>query len=270
MTTRTSHRRRSERNPAVNYLLAFLGSGILTVVGLGLFLRKPEALRPEAVASELDETVEKSGAPPDAKAPTYSDSVEFNDTSPAPEATPEPPESKKPLDLLSLVQLPRDATRGEWIRRERAIVSPSDTVAAILTVPVTVPESYELNLSLQRIEKNESFDIGIPIGESMAMIVFEGFDSKLSGLGVVSGKTLQGRPDVVRGPVFSSAVSQLVVRVTPRSIEVFCDGREIVDWQGDPRDLSIRKQFWKYQTGRLFLGSWKTGFLIHSATIQEL
>ena len=177
--------------------------------------------------------------------------------------------TSQPLDLLPLVDVARDAGQGRWIRIDEGLVSPPDAVAAMLTLPVDVPESYELDLTVQRTAGNESFNVGLPVGGSMAMLVIDGFGKSVSGLGVVSGQLLTDRSEAVSGQLLTSEPSVLRIQVTSSSIDVDCDGRAIVRWRGDPDELLIRDQFWKYQPGLLFLGSWSSEFLISKASISR-
>ena len=177
--------------------------------------------------------------------------------------------TSQPLDLLPLVDVARNARQGQWIRIDEGLVSPPDTVAAILNLPVDVPDSYELELTVQRVSGDESFNVGLPVGGSMAMLVVDGFGKSVSGLGVVSGQTLTARSEAVSGQLLTSEPSVLRIQVTTRSIDVDCDGQAIVRWRGDPDELSIREQFWKYEAGLLFLGSWSSEFLISQASIGQ-
>ncbi len=174
------------------------------------------------------------------------------------------------LDLMPLINLDRDATAGKWIRFENGIVTPPETPYALLVLPVEPPESYELKIAVQRTERDESLNIGLPVDESTGMLVIDGFGGLKTGLSAVGGVTLTDLPNVADGPILGPAVSEIVIRVTPESIHATCDGEVLVDWNGDPHDLSIRDAQWKYEPHTLFIGSWHAEFLIHEVSIRSL
>lgn len=179
------------------------------------------------------------------------------------------PVTAETLDLLPLIELPRDARQGHWVWLDDGIGSPPDVRGAILTLPCDVPDSYELTLTVERLGGVESFNVGLPVGDSMALVVMDGFGGTVSGLGVVSGQILPQRQDGYRGGLLDATPSEVAISVTPGSIQASCDGTRLIDWQGNSGDLTIRREFWDYQPDTLFIGSWESEFRISAATIRE-
>lgn len=176
----------------------------------------------------------------------------------------------EPVSVLPLIDLPRDAVKGEWTKNRVGLQTPSEVQGAMLRLPVEVPESYELTMTVQRLAGTESFNIGIPVGSSMALIVVDGFNSTVSGLEMVGGRLLTDRFDTLRSIVLTGKRQQLRIQVTPNSVHVDCDGREIVDWAGSPNQLMIRRQYWAYDRGRAFIGSWESSFEISDIALRKL
>ncbi|TWT40096.1 hypothetical protein KOR42_49910 [Thalassoglobus neptunius] len=126
-----------------------------------------------------------------------------------------------------------------------------------------------MHLRVQRAFGNESFNVGLPIGDSMGLLVIDGIGGNISGLGTIAGASLDQRSDAVTGSFLSSNPADIVINVTPNSIHVTCDNTTLVDWTGDPSTLEVRKQFWKVDKPKLFFGSWESEFIIRSATIRK-
>lgn len=209
------------------------------------------------------------------RAQAYFDSIEFHaepfiEEAEAVAERPRHAVGNSALDLMPLIDLDRDATTGKWIRFENGIVTPPETPYALLVLPIEPPASYELRISLQRTDRDQSLNIGLPVGESTGMLVIDGFEGLKTGLSVVGGVTLPDLPDVVDGPILGPDISEIVIQVTPQSIHATCDGDVLVDWNGDPHDLSIRDAQWKYEPHTLFIGSWHAEFLIHAISIRGL
>ncbi|MEZ6059514.1 MAG: hypothetical protein R3C19_04040, partial [Planctomycetaceae bacterium] len=114
------------------------------------------------------------------------------------------------------------------------------------------------------------FNVGLPVGESMTLLVIDGFGGRFSGLGVIANRILEGREDAYHGSLLTSNPAELVIRVTPTSVKVTCDGKQIVNWTGNASELTIRRQFWNYRDDAIFLGSWNSEFILRSATIRSL
>jgi hypothetical protein len=175
------------------------------------------------------------------------------------------------VDLLKEFEPQRDQVRGEFVLDSRGLTLPA-TQAALIEFPVSTPPSYRLELEAERTSGQDSLNLIVVVAERPVMIVLEGFEKKLSGLNVVNGRSANQNETTYRQPIFAAGrPTTIVCTVQGNHVVVRCDGKTVIDWQGDPSQLSLDKRYWKPRTpGQLAIGTWNTEFLITRCELSPL
>ncbi|MCA9059744.1 MAG: hypothetical protein KDA85_14655 [Planctomycetaceae bacterium] len=170
--------------------------------------------------------------------------------------------AQEPVELLPLIELSRDAIEGNWQRSGVAVISPP-VQAARLQIPHEFPDDYVLKLRVRRVAGNDSFNIGLPLGDGRHVVcVIDGYSGRSSSLSLVDGRAGDNNPTTIPGRVIHDSRSHdIVCRVEGNSIRIACDEREIIAWDGERTRLSLESRFWgEVPSRRLMIGAWLTEF----------
>lgn len=221
--------------------------------------KAPPAEKPRTTAAPVE-------TPPPVETPVVAPQT------PAPMPTPR----REEIDLLALVQTPRDITQGEVRRDDAGLSIRRRGGFTCAVIPYDMPANYQLDLRVTRREGN-GFLIGLPIGGRACMITVDGFSEfgeTRTALEMIDGRRPQepsytGKPHV--GALLKvDAPVQLTVRVSGKSLQLACDGENVLEWNDDPTRLSVYGLFDQRQPKRLFIGSWAATYDIGNLKLQPL
>ncbi|MCG8450803.1 MAG: hypothetical protein MI725_14640, partial [Pirellulales bacterium] len=176
-----------------------------------------------------------------------------------------------PIDLLKKIDVERDAVHGNWKLDNGALVSPPSIAAARLQISQNLPDEYQLTVETERLAGQEYFVIGLVVDGRQCMLQVDWRDSKISGISNVDGMQANANETTREGQLLSfGKPSTIVINVRKDQIHVTCDGREIVDWQGDSSRLSLI-DYWKIPDDQaLFVASTRTVFRISKLELAPL
>jgi hypothetical protein len=170
-------------------------------------------------------------------------------------------------DLLAAIDVGRDRVRGDWRKEGGALIAPP-VPAAALAVPGAVPSEYTLTLAAERLSGNDSLTVGLVVGGRQVAVVLEGWGNRASGLALVRGQRELKSMEAVFKP---GAASTIVCTVRKSRIQIACEGSPLMDWSGDPADLSLIARYWTgVPPDRLFLGAWESSFCISRLEVVPL
>lgn len=175
------------------------------------------------------------------------------------------------IDLLALIDLKKDRVRGEWTLEQSVLTCTRKMTAARVVIPYIPPEEYTLVIVAERTEGSDALVTGLASGDhqfvhcadgytvdSLVVSSFEMLDNKI-------GRENESRRD---GQVFVNArPSTLRYLVRKGNIGFAADGKEILDWKGDFKRLSVRPDYRVSYPGVLFIGAWMSQFRISKMTL---
>jgi hypothetical protein len=186
----------------------------------------------------------------------------------APDAAAPP---RRGVDLLPLVDPARDTVRGEWALEGRALVARRRLAAARVIVPYCAPEEYDLRMTVERIEGEDAFVVGLPGKETQFVHVLDGYTAEgkcLSGFEVLDGRVARDNESRRDGRLLPpGARAALLYSVRRDRVRVCVDGKCVLQWKGDLRRLSVRPDYRVAYPGVLFVGAWESTFRVTSMTL---
>jgi eukaryotic-like serine/threonine-protein kinase len=185
-----------------------------------------------------------------------------------------PARDTSPVNLLALIT-PQTYRIGKWEMPEGALESPPHT-GARLQLPYSPPPEYRLDIEVEQVAGKESdyvFAIGLVVGGRQVEI---GVDhrvddiGKCTGFAGLDGAPFQANPNFHRGQLLSPGRRvRLSVTVGRNSINLTCDGSNMLDWNGDPKRF-IPYSRWKIpDSDKLFFCS-GSAVKFHEITLTPL
>ena len=182
---------------------------------------------------------------------------------------PQPPESG-PADLLNLIDPQRDGVKGTWLRNGADLVSLADEYSRI-QIPYMPPDEYDLEISVTREDGNDTFGIGLVMGEHQAMIALDSYSPKVTGLHTLDGKKANVNESTRRVDALKLKTrSKLLCSVRKDKITLTCDDKTILDWSGDPNRLAVQSAFAVPNNRVLFLASMRSVFTIDKIVLTPV
>jgi len=167
-----------------------------------------------------------------------------------------------PVDLLKLVDVPRDTVEGHWEFDGKALRSSGDRCR--LQFSYVPPDEYEFRATARRRSGDNSIELGIVVGAAQCMAIFDGWphEGHLTGLHVADGVGLELRKETAhRGRLIpDDQVVTVSCSVSRRGeqyrIGLAVDGQEVHMWQGGPSQLGLEPDNSPRNPKALFLNVW--------------
>jgi len=217
-----------------------------TVPALAAVITPPEndpaAAKPESTAS----ADEKQPATTAASAPTTSPPPPQATVTPlTPQETAEPvlamPIPPTGIDMLRELDLKREGAEAGWFRDGSALLKADDGAHGRIQFNLAPPPEYDLYVDVQTQTNRSSFGVGLVAGNSRTTFIMSHVQTGL-GLSDVNGKRhYMAENPTHRRDALGFGVNkpmELIFRVRPGSINVLLNDRPIVEWTGDPQELT--------------------------------
>jgi len=140
----------------------------------------------------------------------------------------------KPANLLALIK-PKEQGSGEWKFVAGALTGKNGT----LEVPHIPTGSYDVELTVERREGTSDFMVGLVALGKPFCVMFDCGNGSYSGLSAVDGRRVTENETRVNGKVFAPRkVVKIACAVRQDCVVVLLDGKEFLNWKGDPKRLS--------------------------------
>ncbi|HVX12061.1 MAG TPA: hypothetical protein VHC22_12845 [Pirellulales bacterium] len=150
------------------------------------------------------------------------------------------------VDVLKLIDPDRDVRvgQGHWDEQHQFVLPGTWMRAAQLPLPV--PKEYDLALTVAGVPRVDDVFVILPIAERQVHLILDGWRRSGSGLQMIDGKFANGGDPAQKTSTHGGAIlldgqpNKLVCQVRSDSIKVLCNGATVIDWQGDPKRLSLQ------------------------------
>lgn len=169
------------------------------------------------------------------------------------------PQPKESIDLLSLVDPEQDAVAGEWQVIDGRLES-AKRYGARLEIPFEPPAEYELTVIATPLDEPNGLILGqIMDGHRFLTLINHNVqqETAASALENVDGQNVRNNATTLMADLLQEdRPSQIIVTVQKESVVVRCDGRTVIDWAGDPEQLSLGEYWETPNKNSLFLGAY--------------
>ncbi len=179
-------------------------------------------------------------------------------------------EANTPVDMLSLVDVPRHRFVGQWNRTDKGIRGGGGTDEfARLAIPVLPDGSYEFDVRLKRISGDADEMLILPVGRTACICAI--FPDRIE----LEMKPTAGRGstigDVPNAPLTPGQEYGIIARVAlaggEATIQVDIDGKRCIDWTGPQWALSPRED-WRLFPNSLGIGTYNESTLFREARLK--
>lgn len=174
----------------------------------------------------------------------------------------------KTINLLQKISIEDCWSVGTWTRDGQSLLSPKQ-YGARLELPATDYDSYQLNLLVEPLDAPNSLLIGNRHQSNRFATTF-GFltnDGFLSAIENINGRNI-GNETTHQGQLFKKdQISQVIIEVHAGRVLMMVDGTLIVDWKGDPSELSLSDYWSTPNPNALSLGTYDCRFKFHQILI---
>ena len=184
----------------------------------------------------------------------------------------DPKPKGEPNNLLTAIDLKRDAISGPWIEAGGVLVSPNERNACVVLPVEFIPEEYQLTIEAERVSGTNNLSLFLVYGGKEAHVVLDS-DAKgviCSGLNVLNGKMVDQNLTTWRKSVLPRGKRVTVVcTVRKNGIRVEADEQKMFDWNGDPGSLSHDPNWTAaLPKGKFAIGSWESVFKVSRISLQ--
>jgi hypothetical protein len=181
--------------------------------------------------------------------------------------------SSEPIDLLKLIELPRDAVSGTWQWDHGILVSPKQYGARV-QIPLAPPAEYAMTAVVEPTGDKNSLILGQVEDGNRFQVLLDfntGNSGPLGALENVDGRNVGSNDTTFHGPVLASGrASTIVCTVRKGEVTVQVDGKTVIAWKGDPSRLSLA-DYWRTPNSQaLFLGAYDCSYKIHRLLLTPL
>ncbi|TWT57804.1 hypothetical protein KOR42_11710 [Thalassoglobus neptunius] len=159
---------------------------------------------------------------------------------------------------------------GDWTREDGNLIVSPKTYGAKIELPGKVSGPYRLIAIVEPLDPPSGLILGSRLGESrfVTLLNYAQGGQLLSALENVDGKNV-GNFTTVDRPLFEMGrLSQVVLTVEDDSVSVAVDGALVVEWSGQPTELSLSDYWRTPDENALFLGTYDCRYRFHRLTLQ--
>ena len=178
------------------------------------------------------------------------------------------------IDLLSDVELPQQAIRGNWRKKDGVLVSPGDRAWALLQFRLRPPPSYRIEADVQRMSGSDALIFPIVVGSNQCNVCIDGWPRGSyhhTGIELINGKGPPYNSTRHAGDLLKkNTPAKIRIEVTPRSVTLQFDNRRIFQWQGDSEVFSMQREWTRPDETVLGIGSYEAEFHIQRLTVTPI
>ncbi len=173
----------------------------------------------------------------------------------------------KPVNLLALIDPGKDAAQGTWVRAADGI-SCDHSAYACLQLPYAMPAEYDLRATFTRTEGKGQ--IALLLAANKKAFAFALDVGGAARFELVDKKVAKDNPTVVPVAVSNGLRYTLTAEVRKDHVRALLDGKELVAWKTDYKDLS-RYSVWKLGDNALCgIGADNAKVTFHAVEVVEV
>jgi len=178
----------------------------------------------------------------------------------------------KPVNLLAMINPPRDTIVGEWKMNGTALASlPVERARLQILFPIPRGQEYRLTADLERMQGEDGLGIGLVVDGSQTRAIFDGFASTCTGLDTIGGVRFDKNDTALRGKFIPlHEPMHIVCEVRRTHVRVECNGRTLIDWEGPASQLDVVNDSRVPNPACLYLTTTKSVFEFRKLELEPL
>ncbi len=169
------------------------------------------------------------------------------------------------VDLLGKADPKGEGAMPGWKKQGTALIGSSTDHIRLPINYAPLPESYDLVLTVERVQGQNDFYVGLVAAGNQFTVHFDAIGGAVSGLQLVDGKTFyegEGNGTRMQGGQFKPGDSRTIrLMVRKEAFIAQIDGKDFLRWKADWSKVSIQRPLEIPQRDRAFLGlfgsTWK-------------
>jgi hypothetical protein len=172
------------------------------------------------------------------------------------------------VDLMKYVDPKQDFLGGSWSLRGGVLVGSGRP--ACLQFPYHPPEEYDFEITFTMARPSSSVSMILVGPGTQFSWSCPGYDSTVVGFELVNGAEVNKNPSAAKIVMAPGAKHVSLVQVRKDSVKGFLDGKLMVDWKTDFKDMSIYGSYRQADTKCLGLAVWYDPVTFLSARVTEI
>jgi hypothetical protein len=176
-----------------------------------------------------------------------------------------------PINLLPLIDIKKDAVIGSWTANGRSLTSPGSTEHALVHVPYSPPEEFELKVVAIRKSGSGPLDLGLYANSRQFLLVTDGFGGDKSGIDLIDGANASANETTYKGRLLEIGVpTTILCSVRKTALIVSVNGKKIIEWKPRYDRLSLGNYYNPPNKKSLIIGTHVSEFEISSYLLTPI
>ena len=185
------------------------------------------------------------------------------------------PTFKRIIDLVRIVNLPRDAPGGHVTQTDEGLVLDANRrYTPKVNLPMIPVGNYELEVRFTRTAGADAVILVLPVGNTAVALFVGGNSNRASGLGDINGDGYNQNETTVRAGIDNGRACTVVARVATAAdranIVVTLDGRSFIHWTGPQSALTLARSWAPPDDRCPAFESYRTNATLHGARLRML
>ncbi len=177
-----------------------------------------------------------------------------------------PASKPKEFDLMKLIDPEKDTVEGKWAIKGGELYS--DDVGDRIRIPFQPPLEYDYVVEFTRIKGNDGIIAMLSKDKTQFYCVLGAWNNAITGIGFISGQDIPVNPTKTKLSLTNGRKYRCVIQVRENSVKEFLDGKQIVEYKTDFKDISANP-YWN-NTILIGIGSSHSPTVFHSIKLLEV
>jgi hypothetical protein len=179
------------------------------------------------------------------------------------------------VDLLAQIDPEKQWSQLRWTKGADGKLESPKGYGARIEVPGLLPAEYRLTAIIEPLDTPNGFLLGQRLGNSRFVTLFnyaaaDDAQPAQSAIENIDGVNVGNATTFVGNLFKQNQLSQVIVTVTAKGVRMSVDGKTIVNWKGDAKQLSLSEYWSTPDEQALFIGAYDCRYRIHRLTLQPL
>jgi len=175
------------------------------------------------------------------------------------------------IDVLKPLSKELTPVSGHWEWKSDKLESPK-AYGARIELPVEVPQEYQVIYVVEPLDEPNGLTLGqISQGNRFLVLLnYHSDEARLNAIENINGQNVGNATTSDHAFFVKNRISQVVCTVRQEGVRVDVDGQNVLDWAGNPKELSLSEYWQTPNVNRLFIGAYDCRYRIHQVTLRPI